>query len=99
VAVYYKIGVGGTWTLVTLTPVTIGTVNTLITGSLIIPNGSDVYFGVRNVSFADISFGVGNGGGFVGFCGESAPYHYGIVSGNDSVYFNMAVVSNAFVTC
>lgn len=94
--VYYSINAGATWIPTILATVGLG--NTFMYNITPTP-GDDLYFAVRSNLNANLTFGTGDGGGFTGFCGESAPYHYGVFSSPDNVYFNLEVLANAFVTC
>lgn len=94
--VLYSKNGGATWLTTMIT--TVSTSNTFMV-SISPTAGDDLYFAVVDNSDANIVFGVGNGGGFTGFCGESSPYHYGVFSGNDNLYFNLQVVASNYTSC
>lgn len=93
--IYYKIGVGGSWTLFFNSSV--GTTYTSA-GDIIVPPSNVLYLSVQNTSDQNVTFGQGNGGLYTGFCGQSSPYSF-TVSANSTQYLNARVVSSALVTC
>jgi len=58
-------------------------------GTISIPNGDTLLIAVLNSSSANVTFGVGNGGSYTGYCGESSYYTFGTVSGPATIYLNI----------
>jgi hypothetical protein len=98
VRVKYKIG-DNTWVQKTIT--TIGNPTYSNLGSITVPEGGIIYFGFQNVSNVNVQYGVGNGGGYSGYCGQSASYSTQFYA-NSSIYLNAQVNSSSpyiYSTC
>jgi hypothetical protein len=88
VRVTSKIG-GNAW--VTTYPTTLGNSSYSSVTTIVVPEGEFIYFGFRNVGDTNnVQFGVGNGGGYNGYCGQSAPYSAQFYA-NGSIYLNAQV--------
>jgi hypothetical protein len=87
IRIKYKIG-DNTWVEKTLT--TLGNPTYSSFGSITVPQGGTIYFGFQNPSYVNVQFGVGNGGGYSGYCGQSAPYSTQFYA-NGSIYLNAKV--------
>lgn len=88
---------GSTWNVVNTILVTVYGTLTLFTGLTI---GQVIYFGIRDTSNNDLTFGITSGGTFSGFCGESNPQIYTVMTtGVDVIYFNVETSGGSYVVC
>ena len=53
-------------------------------------SSASVQVGIQNNASVDVTFGVGSGGSYSGYCGESSPYTYTLAGANATVYLNAA---------
>jgi hypothetical protein len=80
---------GNDW--VTTAPTTLGNPSYTTVTTIVVPEGEFIYFGFRNVGDTNnVTYGVGNGGGYSGYCGQSAPYSTQFYA-NGSIYLNAKV--------
>ena len=98
VRVKYRIG-GNAWVQKTIT--TLGNPGYSNLGSITVPEGGDIYFGFQNTLNVNVQYGVGNGGGYTGYCGQSSSYITQFYA-NSSIYLNALVNTSApylYTTC
>lgn len=86
VGFWYKYG-GNDWARWTITTVVTGPSYGSV-GSVIIPQGAQLYLACQNSVNTNLVFGVGNGGAYAGYCGKSASY-LSQPSGNSTIYLNI----------
>ena len=51
-------------------------------------SNASVQVGIQNNASVNVTFGVGSGGSYTGYCGESSPYTYTLAGANATVYLN-----------
>jgi hypothetical protein len=62
-------------------------------------SGSSLWIGILDTSSSNVKFGIGLGGPYTGYCGESNPYKF-TVSSNSTIYINISDNgSGVLVTC
>jgi hypothetical protein len=87
VKIKYRIG-GNAW--LTKQTTTLGNPTYSNLGSITVPEGEFIYFGIQNTSDVNVLYGEGNGGGYTSYCGQSAPYGIQYYA-NGSIYLNAKV--------
>lgn len=98
IRIAYKIG-DNSWTIKTTT--TIGNPTYSNVGSIVVPENATIYFSCQNTSNVNVLYGVGNGGGYTSYCGQSAPYSTQFTANSD-IYLNAKVNNSSpyiFTTC
>lgn len=105
--IYYKVGSVGTWYIAAFGVIgpDFGTIVATTSyqnvnfpiGSVV--DGDTIYFAIQNYSNQNVAFGVGNGAGYFGYCGESAPYSAGLSTALGTVYINVAASVGGYTTC
>lgn len=91
---------GNDW--VTTSPTTLGNPYYTTVTTIVVPEGEFIYFGFRNVgNTSNVVYGVGNGGGYTGYCGQSSSYSAQFYA-NSSIYLNAKVNTSPpyiYTTC